>query len=167
MKKSLIEQVTGFDISRRIEGVRVGKITNIDGNGQVFVDYPGNPQGPMAARFTSSVKLQNLRYALASGQEVLILFENNDSSRPIIIDTLSSLIDEIAHTESVELKENPEDVTIDGKTITFDAQEDVVIRCGQGSITVNKSGKIILKGTNLLSRSSGSNRIKGASVNIN
>lgn len=167
MKKSLSEHLTGFDISRRVEGMRVGKVTNIDGNARVFVDYPGSPQGPTGARFTSSVKLQALRNALASGQEVLILFENNDPSRPIIIDTLSSLIDEITHAEPAELKEKPEDVIIDGKKITFDAQEEVVIKCGQGSILVNKNGKIILKGTNLLSRSSGSNRIKGASVNIN
>jgi hypothetical protein len=59
------------------------------------------------------------------------------------------------------------DITIDGKTLTFDADEQIVLRCGKASITLTKAGKIIIRGAYLLNRSSGVNRIKGGSVQIN
>jgi hypothetical protein len=49
----------------------------------------------------------------------------------------------------------------------LEAQEEIVLKCGEGSITLRKDGKIIIKGTHLLSRASGPNRIKGGSVQIN
>ena len=152
----------------QIDGVRTGKIINIDETGRVFVDYAGNSQGKVASRYTRSVKLQMLRHAHSANQDVLLVFENSDPMRPVIIDTMSSLVDEIVQTDiSDSLKSDISEVSIDGKKITFDAEEEVVIKCGKGSITLKKSGKIIIKGTNLISRSSGSNRIKGSSVNIN
>lgn len=42
-----------------------------------------------------------------------------------------------------------------------------MLRCGKASITLTRSGKIILRGTYISSRSSGVIRIKGGSVQIN
>ena len=46
-------------------------------------------------------------------------------------------------------------------------EEEIVFECGKASITLTKSGKILIRGAYLLSRSSGVNRIKGGSVQIN
>ena len=152
----------------RIEGVRVGKVAHVDKNGRVFVDYAGNTQGRVAARFTSSLKLQVLRRAASDGQDVLLVFENNDPLRPVIIDTLSSLTDEIMQAGDINLQvDEPEDVTVDGRRITFDAKEQIVLRCGKASITLTRAGKVLIRGAYLLNRSSGVNRIKGGSVQIN
>ena len=43
----------------------------------------------------------------------------------------------------------------------------MVLRCGKASITLTQAGKILLDGTYVVSRSSGANRIKGASVQLN
>jgi hypothetical protein len=56
---------------------------------------------------------------------------------------------------------------IDGKRVTFDAREEIVLRCGKASITLTKAGKVLIRGAYLLNRSSGVNRIKGGSVQIN
>ena len=61
----------------------------------------------------------------------------------------------------------PEEAVIDGKVVRFEAREEIVLRCGEGSITLRHDGKIVIKGTHLLSRASGVNRIKGGQVNIN
>jgi hypothetical protein len=152
----------------RIDGVRVGKIASLDKEGGVSVDYAGNSYGPISARFTSSVKLHALHQAALSGKEILLVFENNDPLRPIIIDTISSILDEIVKSEDIDLKvDRPKDVTIDGEKITFDAKEQVVIRCGKASITLTRAGKVLIRGAYLLNRSSGVNRIKGGSVQIN
>jgi hypothetical protein len=47
------------------------------------------------------------------------------------------------------------------------AEKEIVLRVGDASITLTRAGKIILRGTYVLSRSSGVNKIKGGSVQIN
>ncbi len=47
------------------------------------------------------------------------------------------------------------------------AKEQLVLRCGKASITLTRAGKILIKGSYVLSRSSGVNRIKGGSVQLN
>jgi hypothetical protein len=47
------------------------------------------------------------------------------------------------------------------------AEREIVLRVGDASITLTRAGKIILRGTYVLSRSSGVNKIKGGSVQIN
>ena len=168
MKESLAENIREIEISRQIEGVRVGKIVNIGEGGKVFVDFPGNMQGQVAARFTSSANLKMLRHAASAAQDILIAFENNDPELPIIIDVLSSLVDDIIESSTVALDiERPKDVLIDGKRVTFDAREQIELRCGKASITLTRAGKVLIRGAYLLSRSSGVNRIKGGSVQLN
>jgi hypothetical protein len=58
-------------------------------------------------------------------------------------------------------------IEVDGERIVFRADRELVLRCGEASITLTRAGKVIIRGTYLLSRSSGVNRIKGGSVQIN
>ena len=168
MKLSLTDNYKTLQSKDQIDGVKVGKIISVDANGQLFVDFPGNSQGPVSARYISSVKLEALRQAASSSQDVLLVFENNDPLRPVIIDTISSLVDEIVQSEDIDLKiDEPKDVTLDGERITFDAKEQIVLKCGKASITLTRAGKVLIRGAYLLNRSSGVNRIKGGSVQIN
>jgi hypothetical protein len=59
------------------------------------------------------------------------------------------------------------EVESDGERVVVSAEREIVFQCGEASITLTKAGKILLRGTYLLSRSSGVNRIKGGSVQIN
>ena len=168
MKSSVVENIRVLEISRQIEGVRVGKIINVDESGQVFVDFPGNTEGSVAARVTNSINLKMLNQAASADQDVLLVFENNDSKLPIIIDTLHSLLDEMTASPTIAFEtEKPDDVMVDGKRVTFDAKEEIVLRCGKASITLTRAGKVPIRGAYLLNRSSGMNRIKGGSVQIN
>jgi len=168
MKTYLAENKRIEETLERIEGVRVGKIITVDESGQAFVDFPGNTQGPISARFTNSMKVETLCQAASASKEVLLAFENNDPELPIIIDILYSLVNEIADASTIALEtERPKDIMIDGKRVTFDAKEEIVLRCGKASITLTKAGKVLIRGAYLLNRSSGVNRIKGGSVQIN
>ena len=150
-----------------IDGVLIGKVTGIDASGHLLIDYSGNVQGHLKARLTSSAK-EKLRLGSPIGREVLLAFERNDPSCPVIIDTLYSLLDEITEESGTVLEaQTPEEITIDRKRIIFDAQEEIVLRCGEASITLTSAGKVLIKGSYLISRSTGANRIKGGSVQIN
>jgi len=58
-------------------------------------------------------------------------------------------------------------VSADGKRVVIEASQEVVLQCGRGSITLQADGRVVIKGTELLSKASGGNRIRGATVNIN
>jgi hypothetical protein len=168
MKISLAENISKSEDYNDMEGVRIGKIVEIDGKGQVYVDYADNQQGPIPARFTRSVNIESLRYAKKNHVKILLAFENNDPKLPIIVDMISSLVDNIADTNNAPIEiEKPDDIFIDGKRVIFDAKEEIVLRCGKASITLTKAGKVLIRGAYLLSRSSGVNRIKGGSVQLN
>jgi hypothetical protein len=96
------------------------------------------------------------------GSEVLLVFERGDSTQPIVIGRLRK-------PTAWPTKEAPPqvDVDADGKRLTLAVKEQLVLRCGQASITLTSAGKVLIQGTYVSSRSTGVNRIKGGSVQIN
>jgi hypothetical protein len=103
------------------------------------------------------------------GREVALLFEAGNPRKPIIMGL-------IQHPEKLPASAaegirreagNPVDAEVDGERLLFTAKKEIVLRCGKASITLTRAGKILIRGAYLLSRSSGVNRIKGGSVQIN
>ena len=167
IKRVLQRRSPGKCLPRRIEGVRIGKIALVDQCGGILVDFPENRLGPVTARLTFSAQ-ENLRRAAPVGREVLLVFENNDPGRPVIVDALYCQLGDIAAQSSgISEVQKPDEVTVDGKRVTFNAEKEIVLRCGEASITLTGAGKILFKGRYLTSRSCGANRIKGVSVQIN
>lgn len=144
---------------------RIGRLSALGPAGEILVEYEGSTR---VARSTSGVSRSELVKPGNRGRDVLLLFEVGDPNRPIIIGLMD---DPLEHLVSMEVApkpaDQPKEVVVDGKRVTIEAEEEVVLKCGAGSITLRKDGKIIIKGTHLLSRSSGPNRIKGGSVDIN
>lgn len=168
MKKEQIKTRISEMHDTSIPAMQTGKIVQVNNIGQIFVDFPNNTRGPLVARITNSVRSELFTNGKASGCEVLLAFENNDPLTPIIVGTMYSLIDEIAENSDIVLEEErPQDVILDGKRVVLNAEDEIVLKCGKSSITLTKAGKVIIRGDYVLSRSSGQNQIKGASVSIN
>jgi uncharacterized protein (DUF2345 family) len=51
--------------------------------------------------------------------------------------------------------------------LVITASKQITLECGESSITLTAAGKIIIRGKYIVSRSSGVQRIKGGSVQIN
>ena len=151
-----------------VEGMCIGRVVRINESGLVLVDFTGNSSGPIVARTTSTSITKLCGTGNPTGRDVLLAFDNNDPRQPIIVDTMYSLIEEIADPATTTLEaEKPLNATIDGKRISFDAENEIVLRCGKASITLTKAGKVLIKGDYVLSHSSGENRIRGGSISIN
>ncbi|MFZ1987189.1 MAG: DUF6484 domain-containing protein [Desulfatitalea sp.] len=149
----------------RLEGVRIGKIVHVDNQGIVHVDFKDNANGPKPAKLSGGMQARLQNQGVSAFEQVLLLFEEGDPSRPVVIDVI---VGAVAPKEEISFQMDAnQEVTVDGKIITFDAQEQIVLRCGKASITLTRAGKIIIRGAYLLNRSSGVNRIKGGSVQIN
>jgi len=56
---------------------------------------------------------------------------------------------------------------IDGRRVRIVAKDEIVLECGNASITLRRNGRIIIKGTYVETSSEGTNRIKGGQVRIN
>jgi hypothetical protein len=168
MKSSLAGDIKTIEFKQKISGIRIGKITNIDDRGQVEVDFEGNQLGPLPAKFTGSLESKLRKINKTVDSKVLLVFENDNPQLPIIIDTICNTIDEISSNESIAFQaDESENVFVDGRKFTFEAKEQIVLRCGRSSITLTRAGKVLIKGAYLLNRSTGVNRIRGGSVQIN
>lgn len=140
-------------------GVRIGVLAGIADTGELMVDYTGNSVGePLRARSTVRAGSNDV------GREVALLFEGADPRRPIIIGLLDG--PPVASKTAPEAAFVPA-AQVDGERIVFTAEKEIVLRCGQASITLTRAGKVLIRGAYVLSRSSGVNRIKGGSVQIN
>ena len=59
------------------------------------------------------------------------------------------------------------DAPVDGKRVIIEGQDEIILRCGQASITLRRNGRVVIKGIHLESHASGTHRIKGGSVQVN
>jgi hypothetical protein len=144
----------------------IGRIAGVNFQGDLLVEYDGN--GPITARMLSGISRNELSRPEQRGREVLLVFEKGNLERPVIIGLMEDRLDDLLVYEAAEEKSiEPKNVVIDGTQITLEAENELLLKCGKGSILIRKDGKIIIKGTDLLSRSSGPQRIRGASVNLN
>ena len=114
----------------------------------VFVAF--DPADRRPARSTISLALADI------GKEVVLMFPDGDIERPIIVGVMQPP----PSTATVRVR-------LDEDRLVLCADKEIVLECGEARITLTRAGKILIRGTYLLSRSSGVNRIKGAAVEIN
>ncbi|MBI3560403.1 MAG: hypothetical protein HY080_01610 [Gammaproteobacteria bacterium] len=152
----------------------IGSLVALDPQGQPLVNYPENPTGlPQQALSTSAITVQHI------GRQVALLFAKGDPQRPVIMGLIHSplhaLIENYEVSLTAPITPNPvglphptlDDVSIDGKHVVIDAKEQIVLKCGDASITLTKEGKIVIRGKYLLNRSSGMYRLRAGSIQVN
>ncbi len=162
--------VVEVDFSRpvRLRGNRVGRLVRWSETEGAIVDHSSNPHGPIAARSTVPLGDDAVQEAVANHQEVLLVFEAERSDKPIIVGLIQPQNAPVAlrrherHRPSTELE-----ALVDGKKIALQAEDEIVLRCGEASITLRRDGRILVRGAYVETRSKGVNRIKGGVVRIN
>lgn len=137
-----------------VTGVLVGFIDE----GRVpLVTFAGQP-GTAALSARSVVDLA----AAHIGKDVVLLFESGDTARPIVIGVVRE-----GGANDLAPQPGTVEVDVDGLRMTVSAKEQLVLKCGQASITLTRAGKVLIEGTYVSSRSSGVQRIKGGSIQLN
>ncbi len=146
---------TGVDTPRRSELV-VATMEGTLGEGRCLVRLPaGDEEHVVAAR--SLVPLD----AEDQGRQLALSFEGGDPARPIVL----GVIARTEHTLQEDTKRGT--LALDADTLLFTGRKELTLRCGKASVTLREDGKVVVRGTHLLSRSSGPVRLKGGSVSIN
>ncbi len=133
----------------RDRGITIGTFCGWNDEGNPLVEYPDNPRKiPLSARSTVVLGKQDI------GSEVALLFEDTSSLCPIVIGLIQPPVTDLT-------------ATVDDEVVVLQAKERIELCCGKAKIVLTKDGKILIKGKDVMSRSEGPNRLKGASIQIN
>ncbi len=141
-----------------IEGVVVGRIVGFGHNGDPLVEAAvlgEGARGGIPARSMTALGPED------AGREVALLFEGGRRDRPVVMGRMH------VAGEGASAKRADSTATADGERLVLTAEREIVLQCGEASITLTRAGKILIRGAYLLTRSSGVNRIQGGSVQIN
>jgi hypothetical protein len=134
-----------------VDGVVIGMILGFRDAAPLVV-FPGNPSDQATvARSLTRLGADDV------GAEVALLFEDGDRARPLIVGKLV----EPARDDAAPV------VVADGQMLRLVAKERIELRVGKSSLIMEADGRITLRGTDLVSHASRSNRIRGGSVNLN
>lgn len=140
------------------------------------VDFPGNGAGPVEARTTLALSAASLEHAVATSQGVLLVFENADPALPIVVGLIqvpdisplqALLATPRAAATSSEPSHARREARLDGDRVVLEAKREIVLKCGEATLTLRRDGKILIRGAYVETYSKGVNRIKGGSVKIN
>lgn len=104
------------------------------------------------------------------GRQAVIMFAGGSIQSPVLLGFVHSPLDmalEEFTGEAEQEASGPMEAEVDGEKTVIEGKQQIVLRCGAASITLTESGKIVLRGEHLVSRSSGVNRILGASIQMN
>lgn len=150
----------------RVEGASIGRIVSFEG-GELRVDYDGNRNGPLAARISAALGDDALSAAARDRQDALLLFENADPARPVVVALLRSATPLVDAILAGPLPRTEKVARLDGKRVALEGKEEVVLVCGKASLTLRRDGRVVLRGVDVVTQAERVQKIRGGKVQIN
>jgi len=166
--------------------MKVGRLVAGSVPGRLMVELDGNARGPLPARTVMALDQRALDEAIAVRRTAVLLFENGDPGLPIVVGLVAaepgaSLLGALlappagaapapavpAASVAPAPSATPVEAHVDGKRVVIEGEQEIVLKCGEASITLKRDGKVILRGAYVETHAKGVNRIKGGSVKIN
>ncbi len=162
--------------SQEMAGTFLGKVVGFSENGipLVSVDTDGVKQQPLESISIVALGL------LEVGDRIVLSFVQSSPTTPVIMGIVQSRVGQVLEymgqqgcpsTEVSEFTQAKGDslptVTMNGSKLELTSPTEIKIQCGKSSITLTKSGKILVKGEHVLTRATKANKIKGGSIQLN
>jgi len=151
----------------------IGKVVSINDHGNPLIAYDeATKASPIEALTTVPLNTSSI------GQDVAVSFAQNQGGTPIVMGVIRRVLDDVLNLQSDNAQppkviDEPEagsgkpEILVDGNKLELSAADEITLRCGKSSITLNKNGKILIKGEHMLNRTSGSYKIKSGSIQLN
>ncbi len=156
------------DTFHQLVGVVTGFVQGCASDGRPLVTWNGR----MEAVAANAVWMRDVPdWTRCRELPALLAFEDGDESRPIIVGLLAEppLAEPSPSQSSLgqSAVEVPERLRGTPEVLRLQSEEEIVLECGKAKIALRKDGRICILGGYLLSRATGVNKVKGASVQIN
>lgn len=127
------------------------------------------------AQVLTSVAAADLDACAASGGRVLVQFVDDPRCPAVILGVVGRAREPAATSATSPppaRSASPEpaalrDMLVQGRRVTLQAGDELTLRCGQASLTLDADGRIVIKGVEIASRALRNHKIKGGTVNIN
>jgi len=157
----IVEEADGYPLREpapSLAGIVIGELAGITNDGRTPLVLFAGQRGSAAVAARTIVDLHGPHI----GGQVVLMFDGGDPARPVIMGVLRE-------REGWPLGEQPGHVAadVDGERLIVSARKELVLRCGKASITLTRAGRVLIRGSDVLTRSSGANRVKGGSVQLN
>jgi hypothetical protein len=140
-----------------------GHLAGIDKEGRILFVAEQSDEPPTPVTIGVSLPDAALVPAARNFQRALVVRTSETPPRLVLLSLLRERIDSAARNAApgqLELK-------VDGETLRLTAEREIELKCGNASLILRQSGRVILKGTHLVNSSRGPIKIKGATVDIN
>ena len=147
----------------RVSGVVIGMVEGVSDDGRPLVCWG---RGGRSVRPASAVWMQTPPdWSNCKGLRVVLGFEEGDESKPILL----GLLDSPPVNRETEQTTAEAEATTEAKpkVLRIESEEELVLECGKAKIALRADGRVVILGGYVLSRSTGTNKIKGGSVQIN
>lgn len=132
-------------------------VLQVHGDGRVSVRCPCRSEASLCRIVTVS---EGSTLRLAPDDIVVIL-------HGVDIDGADLIVGRIGESLALAARAPEPDVAPPPDTLVIEAKQSLVLRVGDGSITIREDGRILIKGKDLVSHAQRLNRIKGGAVSIN
>lgn len=128
-----------------------GTVIEIEEGGGIGVVAPGDP--PLRVHCDVLVTATTPQLLLALGQRVLVLLPAPGAERGCVLGLIGPYT-------APRTPETPSRVRIE-------AQQELVLECGDASLTLREDGRVTIRGTDVTSHARRTQRIRGGTVHIN
>jgi len=167
-----------LEVSTEQAFAQTARVVSLAPDGRPLVQLPDVPM-PVPARVAIPKSRLSIERALREGHPAVVVFEDGDRLKPIIVGFLEAQTPPVATAPAESRVAPPVESTtemtappcveadVDGKRVRVTAQDEIVLQCGSASITLRRNGRVVIRGTYVETRSEGTNRIKGGQVQIN
>jgi hypothetical protein len=142
--------------------VSLGVVAGFDATGAPLLEIEG-ARGLVGARTVPALSAGDV------GRQAVLAFVDGDRMRPVVL----GLLQPLGTAQAPEARPAGEAPALLGaaghgeERLVLTAARELVLRCGEASLTLTRAGKVLIRGAYVLTRASGVNRIKGGSVQIN
>jgi hypothetical protein len=133
------------------EKTALGRILELSAHGRLLVSLEGTTDAVMTC---SQLQTAETPVRLAVGDRVLVCLPERAEAGAVVLGRVGPSAEE---ARRVDLPDE----------LLLEAKNGIVLRVGEGSITIRADGKILIKGKDLVSHAKRMNRIKGGSVSLN
>jgi hypothetical protein len=123
--------------------IRGAVLSRIDADGSCQVLMDGN-NTPVAAKVLSTAS------GLQAGARLLVAI--GVEPEPVVLGAIADAAPRQA---------------LSGKHLKLSAADSISIECGDSAITLRQDGTVVIRGKKVVSRASGENKLRGATVKIN